>query len=110
MEITISDNHDIYELTHYFKNGNIAWKAMHNLVFHNKYKTGYDRKASRENVIEIFNENGDIITLDEFDELYDKKYFKTDNIYDLFLRGISSYDVDCSLWVTLFDPFIYVTY
>ena len=40
MEISITDNHDIFDLTHYFKNGQIAWNAKHDLAYHNKYKTG----------------------------------------------------------------------
>jgi Cdc6-like AAA superfamily ATPase len=81
MEVSISDNHNIYDLTHYFKNGQIAWKAEHNI------KTHSNRKASRENVKDIYNEDGDIITLDEFDKLYNNKQIKTNIIYDLFLNG-----------------------
>jgi len=102
MEISITDNHDIFDLTHYFKNGQIAWNAKHDLAYHNKYKTGYDRKASRENVKEIYNEDGDIITLDEFDKLYNKKYFKTDNIYDLFLNGHSNCQAAWSSFMRIF--------
>lgn len=102
MEITITDNHDVYELTHYFKNGQIAWKAKHELAYHNNYNTGYDRKVSRENVKEIFNEDGLPISLNEFDKLYDKKQFKTNNIYDLFLKGHSNHTPILSSFMMIF--------
>lgn len=102
LEITITDNHDFYKLTHYFKNGQIAWKAYHN----NLYNTGYKCKTSCEDVKELFDEDGNIITLDEFDKLYDKKQFKTNNIYDLFLYGCYN---DKAKWSPFMDPskFIY---
>lgn len=104
LEIMYNDENDSYKLTHYFENGNIAWKATHKMAYHD-YVNGSD--ASREDVQEIYNEDGMPITLDEFDKLYDKKQLKTDNIYDMYVYGRHNVDV---LWSSFFNPYKFIEF